>query len=290
MSYTPPLHSGEISIRSCSNLRARLNAGGSAFRVREAGQAGNLITAEVIVEDDLGYLVITNHHIVIPENVVGKTNTKFLNLTGTYQDLYILDQLHTTTIHAQYYSISVRIRNAIQESLPYVLPSGEDLGKFAFDKMFSAKSKLSVLLTKKTENFSSIDTISIAPRVKIYTLSKAIKNPIDESTGLPGADVEGWSIEDLRSKLSSDPWIEMPARGSDMQVEGEDTLFLTPFSQTSFTGGNGLPLTPSAERTGPSKSLIHVNYGEQSDGSLSELNQMYVWEGESSTIGRWENY
>ena len=88
----------------------------------------------------------------------------------------------------------------------------------------------------------------------------------------------------------TDPWIEMPTRGFDTQDAEEDSDFLTPFTRRMLAGGDGLPENPNAECTGPSRSIVHVNYGESPDGSLSEQNTIYEWVGENATSGKWLSY
>jgi hypothetical protein len=118
--------------------------------------------------------------------------------------------------------------------------------------------------------------------------------------------VYGFSIEDLRSKVQGNEWIEMLERSGpstdaggivtpnpnpvDLQDPGTDALFLTPFDTTSFENGDGLPASPNLESTGPSRSLVHVNYGELPNGALAETNTVYEWVGDSSTAGSWKKY
>lgn len=63
------------------------------------------------------------------------------------------------------------------------------------------------------------------------------------------------------------------------------------FSETYFSGGDGLPLTPTGIITGPERSLVHVNYGEDITGNLSQLiNNAYEWVGNSAKDGIWKLY
>ena len=51
-----------------------------------------------------------------------------------------------------------------------------------------------------------------------------------------------------------------------------------------------MPDGPTAERTGPSRSIVLVNYGEKYDGSLGETNTMYEWVGNDAVAGEWKSY
>lgn len=63
------------------------------------------------------------------------------------------------------------------------------------------------------------------------------------------------------------------------------------FPETYLGGGDGLPLTPSGIITGPERSLVHINYGEDNSGNLSQLiNNVYEWVGSSIKNGKWDLY
>lgn len=65
----------------------------------------------------------------------------------------------------------------------------------------------------------------------------------------------------------------------------------SPFQETYLNGGDGLPLTPSGIMSGPERSFVHINYGEDYNGNLSELfNTIYEWVGSSFKNGMWKVY
>jgi hypothetical protein len=67
-------------------------------------------------------------------------------------------------------------------------------------------------------------------------------------------------------------------------------LVLTVFTVKNLENGDGLPDNPNREKTGPSRSLCFVNYGEKPDGSLGEHNTVYEWVGDSASAGSWKSY
>lgn len=63
------------------------------------------------------------------------------------------------------------------------------------------------------------------------------------------------------------------------------------FPETYLSGADGLPLTPVGIITGPQRSLVHINYGEDITGNLSQLiNNAYEWVGSSAKDGMWKLY
>lgn len=308
--YRPPLPGTPPKIRKCSSLRGRLFSGGTYFRSTEPGRSANNITVGVIEESGNGYAVIQNKNIVYAENVIGNCVTKILNFTGSYTDLFVIDQLDTSP-RIRKYSISLRIAFERQQSQPYVLPTLVELGSFVFDKLFST-DKLSVLLSKTAVPFTSSDAIFITSRARIYQLSSiTVTPPPDPVTMVQGPSVTGWDIDNLRSQVTaSDPWIQMLPRSGDtpgsagppptpsvpattvydVQDSGVDDLVMVSFADSNLVGGDGLPDNPSIEVTGPTRSLVLVNYGEQPNGALGEYNKMYEWVGDTAIAGSWSQY
>jgi hypothetical protein len=291
--------------------------GGTYFRASDPGLPGNNITVEVIeasaptsLTTGEAYCIFTNQNLQFNENVIGAT-TKVLDIKGTYQDLWIIDQLNTSP-RARRYSISLRIAFLKQQGLPYTLPAPVELGTFTFDKLFTDPGKLSVLLQKKTAGFTSEDTIIIAPRTRMYQLLLVPAPTPDPSAPPPTTSVIGpafgWDIADLRLKVTaSDKWIEMKERSGaaadpvtgvmvpnlspiDAQDDGVDDPFLSPFKASNLENGDGLPSSPNTEVSGPSRSLVHVNYGEEPNGVLGVHNTVYEWVGDSSIAGSWKAY
>jgi hypothetical protein len=203
----------------------------------------------------------------------------------------------------------LRISFARQEALPFTLPTPTELGEFTFGKLF-VSGKLSVQLTKKSSPYASGDRIFIAPRTRLYSLSALTATPpADPVTGVAGASQTGYDIADLRSKVNaSNPWVEMkertplpastgdglpvllPTTYIDAQDKLQDELVLTTFEVKNLANGDGLPANPNTEKTGPSRSIVHVNYGELENGSLGEHNTVYEWVGDSASAGSWKKY
>jgi hypothetical protein len=314
--YVPPSRPGVAAqMRTCSSRRSRLWAGGTYFRVREPGLPGNLCTVEVFAYSaDEAYCRITNTGILYSENVTGAECSVDLlefdtKVSGEFQDLYELYDLNTLTPHARKYSISLRISFARQEGQPYTLPTPTELGEFTFGKLF-VSGKLSVQLTKKSSQYASGDRIFIAPRTRLYSLSAlTVTPPADPVTGVAGAAQTGYDISDLRTKVNtSNIWVEvkertplpassgdglpvlMPTTYIDAQDKLQDDLVLTAFEVKNLANGDGLPANPNTEKTGPSRSIVHVNYGELENGSLGEHNTVYEWVGDSATAGSWKKY
>lgn len=307
--YRPPGRSEETAqLRSCSSRRARLFAGGTYFRSREVGLQQNNLSVEVIefeTPDGSGFdatpnpnadavCVVTNYNLSYDENVTGPATPVLLSMKLKSNEYVKIDQLDQPQSRAQKYSISFKIA-----------PDADiitQLGTFSFSKLFHTPSLLSTKLTPEQSVFTPTDAIIIKPRYQVYRLV-AIGV---ESTDTPGTWTYGWDIADLRAKINStDPWIEMverPAGDSgegggppatnpnDVQDTGTDAVFLSPFTETFLSGGDGLPDSPNNERTGPSRSLVHVNYGEAQNGELREVNIVYEWAGDSLAEGSWKQY
>lgn len=173
--------------------------------------------------------------------------------------------------------------------LSYTLPPPTSIDGFRLSKLFRAP-KISLKTARIVTPIPPSTTIFVTPRVRIYPLLAVSKTAEPTELG-PGATTVGWSIEALRTQINAnDPWIEMPERGFDQQDTDVDADFLLPFDRRFFAGGDGLPANPNAETTGPFRSIVHVNYGEQPDGSLGELNTIYEWVGDTSLVGKWVAY
>ena len=313
--YVPPFRPGsEAQLRTCSSRRARLWAGGTYFRARDPGSSGNLCTVEAFAySPSEAYCRITNTGLLYSENVTGAECSVDLleyesKVSGEFQDLYELYDLDTDTPRARKYSISLRISFARQEGQPFTLPAPEELGLFTFGKLF-VSGKLSVQLTKKSSPYASGDRIFVAPRTRIFSLAPLTVTPPATPEEPAPVSVTGYDIADLRSKVNSaNIWVEMkertpapaapegggpaptPTSYIDAQDKLQDALVLTAFAVSNLENGDGLPDNPNRERTGPSRSLCFVNYGEKPDGSLGEHNTVYEWVGDSASAGSWKSY
>ena len=284
-------------MRIKNHLRARLWAGGTYFRAKNPGLAGNNISIELVefVQDDVkvGKLVITNRNTAYEENVVGPAIVNFLDQQLSWKERWQIEDLTTQPL-AHRYSISLQIA-----------PTVTDLVPFVFREVFTIPSKLMVKLTPKPEEFTQNAVITIKPRVRVYDLVlKAATSGGESGTSTP----EGWDAELLRAAVvaAADPWIEMMPRSGtptgtaeapatpltvkfDEQDNGIDEPMFV-FPDTLLSGGDGLPDNPTAEDTGPSRSLILIKYGEQYNGALGDVNKVYEWAGTSAQSGAWEEY
>lgn len=296
--YVPPSRPGvPAELRSCSSKRARLFKGGTYFRSRELGLQQNLLSVEVIQyaaptdPTPDGVCVVTNYVNLASENLEGPAGATLLKVNLPFSEYVEIDQLHTPTPRARHYSISAQIG-----ATPVQI--GDDL-PFSFSRVFSIPSKLSVKLTPAAPVFTPLDKIIIKPRFRIHRLET------EETAPDPPLTPETvWSISKLRIKVNAeDPWIEMLPRSgpsgdppmpnpspSDVQDDGVDADRLALFAQTFLAGGDGLPDSPNNEVTGPTRSLVHVNYGEAYNGVLDEVNVVYEWVGDSATSGSWAAY
>ena len=299
--YVPPARPGvDTQLRTCSSRRARLWAGGTYFRSRDVGLQQNKITVAVIeyaaptAGTPDGVCVVTNYNIERAENVVGDATPTVLRMSMKADEYVELYQLNTTP-RARKYSISLKIA----PDAPVVT----DLGPFSFSTLFHTPSLLSVKLTPDVPVYAPSDTIVIKPRYRVYRLETITVTDPDTSL-----QTTGWDIAKLRAAINaSDPWIEMKERSGptddgmggppipnpnpvDVQDTGTDAPFLTAFAETALSGGDGLPDSPNNEVTGPTRSIVHVNYGEAPNGELKEVNIVYEWVGDSALDGTWKNY
>ena len=286
-----PTNAGSPQLETRSARRSRLFAGGTYFRSRETGVLMNQLTVQVVEYTGSTGLeakcIISNQVPLISECITGPIKTDYLDtLKLEWNEYYKAQPTSSTTAHAQ--------RAAkLQDS------GGEDvvaLPDISLNGLFYEKGKLAVKFGGLT---GPMDDIIIQPRVRIYDLlPKTATDPVSGST------VTGWDISDLRDQVNaSDPWVEMlersgadpttglaPEPAFDVQDDGVDDLVLTAFAEQYLTGGDGLPLVPSATTTGPSRSMIHLNYGELYDGSLGVVNVIYEWAGSGISDGNWTVY
>lgn len=300
MTYTPPARPGtEAQLRTCSSRRARLWAGGTYFRSREPGLQANNLSIEVIEHTPPtdpspdGVCIVTNHNLSIEESVTGPATATMLRLSLRHGQTVRIEDLDTQP-RARVYSISIKIA----PDAPVIT----DLGPFTFSTLFHTAGLLSVRLTPDTSLFTPDAAIVITPRTRLYRLETTTTT--DPDTGL---QVTGWDIARLRAAINAgDPWVEMLERSGpvddgsgvftpvpnppDVQDDGRDAPFLTPFGQAWLSGGDGLPASPTNEATGPTRALVHVNYGEAPNGEAQEVNVVYQWVGSSALDGSWQPY
>jgi len=266
------------------------------------GQLGNALSVQVIEYADTAeaVCVITNYSIKSDEMTTGPVTVEFFDMQLKSNERIEIDRLDTIP-RARNYSISFKIAPAVETFV--------ELGTWTPSRLFAPPGKLAALITPTAPVFTPADKITMTPRKRVYRLVAKTATPLpDPVTGVAGPAVTGWDIDDLRAQVNaSDPWVEMiertpgtvdPAGGppvvlgplNDAQDRLQDALVLTPFAEKLLSGGDGLPNTPIGESTGPSRSIVHVNYGEAYDGTLDELNVVYEWAGNSALEGSWVSY
>lgn len=313
-SYTPALDLiSPVTLRSLSTRRSRLFAGGTYIRSIDSGQTANNITAQIVKEGADTYLIIVNQNLQYDENILGPVGlrTRILDMTGSkWNDLLRIEQLDTVSPRAQQYSISCSVAFARQNGSQSTLPQPTAIVPFALEKLFALSGKLAVKVEKNTANFTSNSVISIAPRFKIYKLLPLIiPAATDPVTGTATPEYNGIALANMRTQVNAAKiWVDMPERSGtpasdpagppaqplavkfDQQDDSIDAPVGTVFAEQNLSGGDGLPDNPTIEKTGPTRSIVLINYGEKSDGSLGEVNTVYEWVGEDALNGRWKAY
>lgn len=286
-----PTSAGEPLLRTVSSRRARLFAAGTFFRARDPGQAGNLLSVTIVDyggDPREGYCLVTNYALSTSENVATPpgVSVELLKLNLKPLQQLVIDSL-TTTPAAKIYSISCKIAPP-----PPVLL--ETLSLLGLNANLAAKAVVAKLKHDGTP-LTPADTITIQQRTRIYPLVPDVSFDIIPQPG--------WNVAALRAAINADnPWLHMPTRGYDAAdgaifnpISGlvppvdADVLPLE-MSETFLLGGDGMPADPNAERTGPVRSLVFVNYGENDKGELKPVSAVYEWAGENSTQGSWIKY
>lgn len=303
--FRPEYSTYHPALRTRSLRRARLFAGGTYFRAREPSAQGNNISIEVLEflseipgEEELlkGKLIITNHNTVFAENVSGPATVDLLDQHLNWNERFVIENLDTVPRMLRY---NISLQTVVAQSLQ------EDLGIFAFSRLFHLPGKLSVKLSPVLSGITPGAVITIKPRTRVYDLERLVV--VTPPTGDdPGGTTSGWDIAALRTAMENDPWVQMMERSGtpanlpgapsvpplekfDVQDNGVDADFLTPFPDTYLTGGDGLPDFPVADANSPAEFMIHVNFTEQPNGTVEAVYDMYEWVGDTAS-GEWKRY
>lgn len=285
--YTP-VSSSETKLITKVSTRSRLNIGGTYFRSKERGQSANLIKISLDENRNqrVGDVIIHNDVININEMLISQDDIKleiYENRLNWYEEIRIFGK-GSAISSAEFISNSRHLSFSSTSTTygPFKVGSVIRLPKITF-----------LLRGSLTEGVPTV----IKPRFKKYPL-----NWVSKTIDVEGMMItkSGWSIEDLRSSINSDPssWVYMPSRpsalglndGEDKQDFGVDSLLLQSFTTSAMSGGDGLPAYPTGLHTGPDRTLIHLNYSEDDDGSLRVVNQILEWNGSSGTNGFWDVY
>ena len=283
-------------VRTHSGRRARFTDD-TYFRATEPGQLGNLISIHATEPDDknAGFFYVTNHQVRELEMVTSSKpiSFAFLDVGNLEFNESITLEFITSQTHRTFYSISLQIR-----ARPIQI-TRTDLGIRTLGDTVVTPNGSSFRILPEHTQASPGDTVTISGRVQKYPL-KWVKV---STTGSDGTTTEfnGWDIEELRAKVENNPnsWIEMMPRSFkdkapvqippyDAQDEDEDSPVMDPFS-AYLSGGDGLPDEPDGQKTGPSRSIVHLNYGELHNGTMGLVNVIYEWRGASNVDGEWVN-
>lgn len=269
-------------IRSTSLIRARL-FNSTYFRAKEPGIAGNKISIAAFPTGNAGLLVVTNHNTINEESVVSDEKIEFTMLST---DQLVYSDLITVTVESgNKLNIKTYTRTFTGVNTATTILQTESV--------FDARYVVSVgtkCMFKLAGTHEVGTAFTIQPRLQIHPLKKITvtdpKTPVSYS---------GWDPQSVRQlvqqRAAVDGWIEMMPRGFDIRdtTLGEPEYVFESFPDTYLTSGGGFSPTPSNEVTGPTRSIVHVNYSERYDGSLGTANRMYEWAGSDSTNGYWRD-
>ena len=295
LSLYKPNPVGAVRLTTRSSTRARLTLGGTYFRSKEWGELANQLKIGVFVDGPEGIAVVLNP-MLKPAEMISVAGMAPIDLVLYKLAIDWFEEVRLKWSGTEWRAEKQGIRWQIAPgpALPIV-----DLGPVA-DGLFSSGG-VSFKITGLA-GWPTGAVVYLRPRTHRYTLVPL--SVTDPNTMLV---TTGWDIGALRATLNADGlcWITMPARGSagdpgppptpptsgsDVQDEGVDATFLTAFDMTNMQGGNGLPASPVGLNTGPDRVMVHLNYNEQEDGSMSEFNQVFEWVGDTATIGAWGRY
>jgi hypothetical protein len=145
---------------------------------------------------------------------------------------------------------------------------------------------------------------------EVYTAPQDYSEEFNGPDGaFSGYNVTVDAIAAIRTQVNaSSALIEMPARNFDVvdaagidgdtgravrgiEGPGADGVF-TVLAQTNLAGGSSVASSPAGIRTGPDRTLIHVNRSERNNanGAVTEVNSMMQWSGSSALSGSFVPY
>jgi hypothetical protein len=289
-----PIGSDKLPSIPTSNLyRARSGAAETFFRAKEVGEYGNKISIQLetsVTETTKVTLTVSAPiHTTVPE-FSGTNSGRISNIIITQfsrpQDIVI---------------------TAISGTTFSVISNLGDLGTAESKKLFRHSDIAFTIISNTQFTIGDTFTLSIVDPTETY-ISLANENlnpePIDpEAPVIPSpAYAELRLAVNTNSKL-----IEMPERGydyvdlvgtdvrtgrnvRDIGTEAVDGPLITNVPKTFLSGGIGLPNIPTGIHTGPERTFVHINYGEQPNGEVSEINKIYEWAGSSQYNGHWGIY
>jgi hypothetical protein len=297
--YTPK-GTGAVKLVTRSSRRSRLWIGGTFFRSHERGEAANAI--QITCVEDLTNVASPEGLLVVHHTVLKPDEQVFVsNMSMPQVDLFDLNLLWDEEIRVQKVGTALVAR---KYGIRWQIAGGEelraDLGAVTQNRLVTAPG-VAFKVDAPVATWPTNGVLYLRPRTHRYTLvTLSVTDPDTAQVST------GWDIGALRTTLNgSDTWVRMPVRpagggteggggpltgGEDAMDDQTDATFLTAFSTTNMTGGDGLPKTPVGLNTGPDRVLVHLNYAEKDDGSLGELNQVFEWQGDTATIGSWQRY
>lgn len=298
--YRPHISGESPRVRTHSARRARY-FGDTYYRATEPGQAGNRISTAIVQVDSptiKGTFYVTNHNTIEKENVSTTGNptieVDFLDCRNlNFNETITFTSLTPTELRAVY-SISLQIAPGGPITI-----QNSDLGIVRLGDLFTGPKGISLQLNAEHTQLTPGDTVVLKARVQSYPLTWIIVNETapDGTT----TDYKGWDIAKLRADVTANPlsWIQMPERSReketdppiqppiDYQDEGFDAPVLETYDIKYLGNGDGLPVGPDEQKTGPSRSIVHLNYSETDNGMMGVVSKIYEWSGTTHINGEW---
>lgn len=250
--YTPLQQDSSPRILTVCATRSRVVAGGAYFRSVKLGNDANLISIQIsqntLIVHDIKLVELSTNVSIVKCNLEWNEQVRFDGVS-IFKDLIN---------HSEQVISSTQISNT--------------------NKVFNGNL-----------NLEFTNPYTIKPKIRIYPLIS--KSAQDTETQ---AQVSGFDLTVLQQMVADDEFkiVEIPPRiggvSWDVQAEGSDALVLSPFGRVFLKGGSGLPAAPNSLNTGPSRTLVHLNYSETYDGGMGTVNAMYEWRGNNEVVGSWE--
>ena len=255
------------ALPSVNISRARRIVSNLMFRSIEFGAQGNHIGTVMITHLNQGFVIIQNTNVLptsevlvnnLPYDHVVKLESGILNL---YQNTFFNGLLLLTSVNA----------------------------RLGVNKIGQLTLKL-----------SSLDNHEYLPMIEVFSIEK--KSFVDSITNQTRYYWDKAGVTALIN--ASSKLVKVLYAGEDVHFDVNDsnlgfvrnqrqipprspTESLEPFPFGKLSNGTGYPELTFVD-TGPTRSLVHVNYSErEEDGLAMVINQIHEWNGTSVTDGKW---
>ena len=253
-----PLKSVKPFLKTYSLVKARLLVGSFMLRAKEYGDKYNNLSFSFITQLQAGYFIL---HF---KNELPTQQMLFNNLA--YNELVKIENGTANLYRKNFFTNEL--------TLLFSTPARKGV--------LTISQKLIVKLTDLSDQ-------QFEPDLEIYPISEV--SEIDPDTH---ATHTYWNVNPVITNIhTNSKWVECLTDGQDVNFPTLVSLPIFPFISLSpvenakLAGGIGFP--PLAEiDTGPTRSLIHINYAESDKGARMEISKVYEWKGESSTKGSWQ--